>query len=199
MPANLNEIYNNANVKIVGDCQLIFDANGTVTVKRAGVADVSYATLLLTIHVTGKVKTAGTVDGRVTVGATDDIEISGDLRHENRADDVLGMVSQNNIVLNVSSSSVADKTIDAALMSLNGSFYVQNYNSGVARGTLNIYGSIIQKNRGPVSTFSGNNISTGYAKNYIYDEKLINTPPPNFPTTGKIVSRSFVDNSAFSM
>lgn len=55
------------------------------------------------------------------------------------------------------------------------------------RGTLNLLGGLIQKKRGPVGTFNsttGQQLS-GYAKNYKYDPRMANNPPPFFPTTGR--------------
>ncbi len=52
---------------------------------------------------------------------------------------------------------------------------VQNYDVGGNRGTLTVTGAIAQKFRGIVR--SGSN---GYAKNYLYDERLRYTAPPKF-------------------
>ena len=52
--------------------------------------------------------------------------------------------------------------------------------AGIARALR----TIIQKARGPVGTISGGTISTGYAKDYYYDPRLADNPPPYFPTTG---------------
>lgn len=54
------------------------------------------------------------------------------------------------------------------------------------RNNLNLVGGIIQKKRGPVSTFNSSNVlQTGYNKNYIYDPRMADNPPPYFPTTGQ--------------
>ena len=49
---------------------------------------------------------------------------------------------------------------------------------------MKIMGGVIQKARGPVGTISGGVIQTGYAKNYYYDTRMADNPPPYFPTTG---------------
>jgi len=59
---------------------------------------------------------------------------------------------------------------------------VQNYDEGSSRGTLTVFGAIAQKFRGTVSTSSGGTVSTGYAKNYQYDDRFRNTAPPKFLT-----------------
>jgi hypothetical protein len=69
--------------------------------------------------------------------------------------------------------------IDAAIMSLLHSFIVDNYDCGKA-GKLTVNGAIVQKYRGPVGTGSGATVSTGFAKNYWYDDRLRYRSPPYF-------------------
>ncbi len=68
--------------------------------------------------------------------------------------------------------------IDAALLAINHSFIVDNYDCGSSLGTLNVRGAIAQKYRGAVGTSGG----TGYLKNYEYDERLHTIEPPSFIT-----------------
>jgi len=69
--------------------------------------------------------------------------------------------------------------IYAAILAVNHSFIVDNYDCGSALGTLTVWGAIAQLFRGPVGTGSGT-VSTGYAKNYNYDNRLQTTEPPYF-------------------
>lgn len=78
-----------------------------------------------------------------------------------------------------SSSSNCARSINAAILSNDHSFEVQNYNSGSFAGYLCVTGSIAQEFRGPVGTGSN---STGFLKRYSYDNRLLNSPPPKFPT-----------------
>ncbi|MGQ0825745.1 MAG: hypothetical protein ACT4OX_12110 [Actinomycetota bacterium] len=75
-----------------------------------------------------------------------------------------------------------DATINAAILSVNHSFWVQKYNSGKASnlGTLHVVGAISQRYRGPVGTTSGGSMYTGYAKDYVYDQRLQYLSPPKF-------------------
>jgi hypothetical protein len=98
----------------------------------------------------------------------------------------LGLYSRNVIV---GSGAPTNMEIDAVIMAggsstTDGSFYVSNWNTKTPTGTLKVTGSIIQKARGPVGTFSGAGITSGYAKNYWYDPRMADNPPPYFPTTG---------------
>lgn len=70
--------------------------------------------------------------------------------------------------------------IEAAILAINHSFIVDNYDCGSALGTLNVKGAIAQNFRGAVGTGGGSYWSTGYLKNYEYDERFKTTEPPSF-------------------
>ena len=104
----------------------------------------------------------------------------------NKRPGTLGLIARN---VTVASTAPQSLRIDAIMLAgsqttADGSFGVANYSSKTPTGTLTVMGSIIQKARGAVGTFSGGAIQTGYAKNYYYDTRLADDPPPYFPTTG---------------
>jgi hypothetical protein len=68
--------------------------------------------------------------------------------------------------------------IDAAILALNYSFIVDNWYCGAALGTISVTGAIAQKYRGIVGTFGSS--TTGYLKNYVYDDRLKYREPPHF-------------------
>ena len=76
---------------------------------------------------------------------------------------MLGLVADNDVAVYhpvngsgaTQAGSLTDPTIDAAILSLNHSFYVQNWATGAPLGTLTVNGVITQEFRGPVGTFSG--------------------------------------------
>lgn len=148
------------------------------------------------IYVQGTAQIEGTVRGQVTLGCNGDIRIMDnvvyytDPRTNPSSTDLLGLVSDQNVVMWDTSANldVGDETVMAAIMALNTSWTVRNYNTGSPRGKLIVYGGIIQKLRGPVGTFSSSTgqILTGYEKDYTFDGRLLDTPPPAFPTTGQI-------------
>jgi hypothetical protein len=74
--------------------------------------------------------------------------------------------------------SLENPVIDAAILSTNHSWIVDNYKCGKKLGTLTVWGSIAQFWRGPVGT-SGNG-GTGYIKSYNYDNRLADQQPPSF-------------------
>lgn len=65
-------------------------------------------------------------------------------------------------------------TIDGAILTLQGSFMVDNYTCGGAFGTLTVHGAIAQEYRGAVGTSA----PSGYLKNYNYDSRLSEILPP---------------------
>ncbi|MHB9035195.1 MAG: hypothetical protein ACYC64_00910, partial [Armatimonadota bacterium] len=107
----------------------------------------------------------------------------------NLAAGTLGLVANN---VTISSSAPANLEIDAVCMAGSqttaaGSFSVANYSTKKPTGTLTVLGGLIQKARGPVGTFnpSTGQTVTGYRKNYHYDPRLAQQPPPYYPTTGQ--------------
>jgi hypothetical protein len=67
--------------------------------------------------------------------------------------------------------------IQAAILSLQHSFIVDNYDCGNALGDLTVTGAIAQRFRGAVGTNGG---ATGFLKDYNYDDRLRYRSPPFF-------------------
>jgi hypothetical protein len=136
----------------------------------------------------------GKVTGRMSIVSEADMTIGGsityttDPRTTPSSTDALGLITKSDVW--VGPSAPNDVEIDAAIMATgqsstpgdSGSFSVVNYNSGLPRGDLTIYGGIVQKLRGPVGQTSGGVPSHGFTKNYSYDPRFINNPPPYYPT-----------------
>lgn len=170
------------------------------------------------IFVDGEVKslqanaTDGGVKGTYTLASNYDINITGNILYNTRVNnpdcfdvedgypdipDTLGLVTEKNIkiprYLPSTSTRVPDNIeINAIMMALGTSFYFQGFKDDI-KDTLTVYGSFIQKQRGPVGTFSANK-KTGYNKDYHFDARMnVNNPkfgevlPPYFPTTDKYV------------
>jgi type II secretory pathway pseudopilin PulG len=139
----------------------------------------------------GDVAVKGSYNTSVTIGAANDIVVNGDLRRG--ADAMMGLIAANFVrVYHPSAgrtgatcgSDVAGFTpiaqIDAAILALQHSFLVDNYDCGTPLGTLTVNGAIAQYYRGTVGTGNGVTTSTGYVKNYNYDDRLKFRSPPNF-------------------
>lgn len=136
------------------------------------------------------------VDGRYTIYSQQNIEIYDHIIYEDFRDifphntidnivvnqelidqmkssersDFLNIVANNSVIIKDKQKNMK---INASIYAFNESFYVQDYNEGDPKGQLTIFGSLMQNYRGAVGTFSGNNIVTGYYKNYIYDNKIL--------------------------
>ena len=99
-------------------------------------------------------------------------------------DDKLGLVAEGNVIVDDDGEyERVDRTICATIMALDTSFYVEDYRDHV-EGELTIIGGLIQAQRGAVGTFSGDNKTGGFSKNYIYDHRCTTAAPPWFPPTG---------------
>jgi hypothetical protein len=137
------------------------------------------------------VRLKGKVKGEYTIGSNkgdiyldDDITYNTDPRTNPNSEDVLGIVSKNNVIITENAANNKSINIDASIYCEAGSFGAQNYNSRPVSGIINLFGGIIQKTRGAVGTFSGSTITAGFSKNYKYDERLLLTYPPAYPGTG---------------
>lgn len=146
----------------------------------------------------GDVFIEGTLNGQLTVAAENNIDITWNLQYQGGigGDDLLGLVANNYVeiyhpVRCTSTSSTCNlayhsgsrfqnPVIQAAILSVNHSFRVQNWAYGAPLGTINLTGAFAQRYRGPVGTFSGGTIVSGYAKNYVYDQRLKYLEPPKF-------------------
>ena len=74
-----------------------------------------------------------------------------------------------------SGASNPNVTIDGAILTLQHSFFVDNYQcGGLPQGSLTIHGAIAQYFRGIVGTVG----ASGYLKNYNYDDRLSLILPP---------------------
>ncbi len=158
----------------------------------------------------GDVFVKGRFDGAATLAAENYIFVVGDITYVDAQEDILGLVGNNAVwvyspVNNVSANvqgnlenTNADRTIAAAILSVGHTFQVQNFNVGTFRGTLTVRGAIAQRFRGTVATTNNGKISTGYVKNYVYDERFKYKAPPKFlnPITTTYGVTTWVESAA---
>jgi hypothetical protein len=132
----------------------------------------------------------GNASGDVTVGADNDVIVEGNVTHNPGV--AVGLVANNFVRLyhpgsgNGASGSekpggtnLVSPEIDAAILAVNHSFQVDNWDEGPGPGTLGsitVKGVIAQKYRGTVGLVGG----SGYLKNYNYDPTLKYHEPPHF-------------------
>ncbi len=168
----------------------------------------------------GDVFLSGTLKGRLTIAADNNIEIVGSVLYQGGVggNDILGLVANNYVemyhpvdLVTTSGSTPAtaawcdagyleypnnsnnfycneklpggttaldNPTVDAAILSVNHSFRVQNYQYGDNNplGAITINGAIAQRYRGIVGLIG----TSGYTKSYNYDQRLKYQSPPRF-------------------
>lgn len=179
----------------VGNTTIVLQNNGTMLVTNP-VAGLTNAVTSLPSNGAlfvngGNLTVSGQLNGQVTLGTSEDVLLVNHVMYANdpeadpNSDDMLGLVAEKNVV--ISTAAPNDLHIRGSIMALTTSFTVENWWTGSPRGTLDIFGGIIQDRRGPVGTFnsSSGNLLSGYAKDYRYDTRLLNMTPPFFPTTGQ--------------
>lgn len=164
---------------------------GTVSLPANGIIYVDGIASAKGTSGNGDVYLSGTYSGRLTIAARNIIYLTGDVRYNNADADILGLIADNYIYINhfdkdrygwyrVDVASY-DIEIDAAIFALNHSFGFERYSEGPPKGTIKVVGSIAQRYRGPVGTFSwGGTIRSGYCKDYHYDPRMAYQTPPHF-------------------
>jgi hypothetical protein len=178
------------------------------------------------IHVNGTVGLSGLLVGRVTLRTTGTAVILDDIRYgtnpatTGRCVDVLGILSEANVVVadnmlnsqvdaNFTSNTAAnrrilddskDLTLHSVIMALNTSFRVQNHNAGATTGNIcngqNWGRGCLLLLGGLIQEARGpvgTTGGTGFIKQYTYDRCANLRPPPYFPTTGRYLDNRYME------
>ena len=132
------------------------------------------------IVVTGNVKPPVNAEGTPTTGATLGLIANNFVRVYHPLSGSRGTSSGSCSSATNGSEALSSPEIYAAILALNHSFIVDNYDCGAPLGKLNVYGAIAQLFRGPVGTSSGSSVASGYSKEYEYDDRLTVESPPYF-------------------
>lgn len=152
----------------------------------------------------GNVYVHGSYNTPLTIAAENDIVINGEITTPVNGEGipttngVLGLIANNFVRVyhpmpgrtshednecegaSNGAGSTPSINIYAAILAVNHSFVVDNYDCGAPLGKLTIHGALAQIFRGVVGIHSGPTILHGYAKNYIYDDRLQVESPPHF-------------------
>jgi len=143
----------------------------------------------------GTVYVKGTYKKSLTIAGEDELVINGELYPTNVASTLgsapsgtatLGLIASKYVRIyhectgGNNGTSLENPWIYAAILSTAHSFIVDHYDCGAQLGKLHIYGAIAQNYRGTVGTGGGFGGSTGYLKDYKYDERLATEEPPYY-------------------
>jgi hypothetical protein len=206
MPAqalNLRAASSSGGIRLQGNTTVVLNSDGTMNVtnskKKWSNKNMPLPANGALFVDSGTLTISGTLNGRLTAGATNDVIVPNTLvyatdpRANPSSTDTLGLISEQDVV--ISHSAPNNMEVDGSIMALNTSFMLDSWWVGPPKGTLTVYGGIIQDERGPVGTFNGFNGQkvSGYSKSYTYDSRLLNNPPPFFPTTGDYLILSWED------
>lgn len=198
------------------DVKMTFNANATLTFSMSinGGAWSSDTTVLLSTFAPngvlfvdkGNIYIKGTVDGNYTVvadqssgTATGNVYIDDDIVYESnplsnpQSDDMLGIVCSNNVLISDNLANRSNVNIHASLFAYKGGLGLVNENMPYS-GTLSVLGGVIEyqaRTTGKVG--SGGSLTNGYHEKVIFDERLMLTSSPYFPTTGSFEIVSWLE------
>lgn len=159
-----------------------FAPNGVLMVDNANLHIKGQVNGKLTISATGS---SGAAKGNVWVDSSVTYQTNPLL--DPSSTNMLGVVCDNDVIIADNSNNnnpVKGVQIHASILSKSGGLKAENYNTRPVAGTLTLLGGVQQNQRGPVGTFGGGGIVSGFQKNYRYDERLMIDSPPLYPTTG---------------
>jgi hypothetical protein len=135
----------------------------------------------------GDIYVSGSYSSPLTLSAANDIIVAGNLTNATDTNftgtasptgsATLGLVANQYVRVMHTCPQNPNVTIDAAILTLAHSFFVDNYscsNDPYPQGTLTVHGAIAQYFRGIVGIVNG----SGYLKNYAYDQRLGIILPP---------------------
>jgi hypothetical protein len=129
----------------------------------------------------GDIYVQGTYTTPLTIASADDIIVADNLQTTEDSSGnptgsaTLGLVADQYVRVQHDCTGNPAVTIDAAILTLAHSFFVDNFDCGGSRlGQLTVHGAIAQQYRGIVGQVG----SSGYLKNYNYDDRLAVILPP---------------------
>jgi type II secretory pathway pseudopilin PulG len=185
-----------------------FPSNGVIYVSNVSCAVTSYTPYNPSYTADsgcGNVYVSGNYTKSLTIAAENDVVIDGNLTTPTNAEGtpttgaVLGLIANNFVRVyhpltgsrsssygscgsskNNTSEDLTNAVIYAAILAVNHSFIIDNFDCGEPLGKLTVYGAIAQIFRGTVGTGNGTTVVSGYLKNYKYDDRLQVESPPSF-------------------
>ena len=149
------------------------------------------------IYVEEDVHVQGVVNGKVSIASDESIYIDDDIVYAgarnptpfepffftNIVTDSLGLVARDEVQI----TGTDTINIHASILVTDGDdgFNADFWNSDIGTPSINLYGSISQVRRGVVGRANGD----GFSKNYKYDTRFIDEPPPHYPYSAYTIAQ----------
>ncbi|MFH1413675.1 MAG: DUF4900 domain-containing protein, partial [Candidatus Omnitrophota bacterium] len=141
----------------------------------------------------------GTVqkDSGVTISSERDIVITDNVVYEQYNPDPLNAEGYTNLLgilswggnVRIGTSAPDNVNIHGVVMAPHGVFEVDSYRQGSPRGEATLLGGVITDFYGPFGTFDSGGQKSGYARNFIYDARMLaGMVPPYFPYLSNFIS-----------
>jgi hypothetical protein len=137
------------------------------------------------------VRLKGTVSGQYSVGCSgsnsnvfldDDIVYKKDPRVDPTSNDMLGIVSENNVLITNNAANQHNINVDASIYCEKGGFGAGWLKWLIDNGKINLLGGIQNYKRVQIGQIGAG----GFARSYKYDERLLTASPPGYPGTGQL-------------
>ena len=140
------------------------------------------------------VRISGVLDGMLTIGVNGDIEIVDDILYygstpgsgpDPDCDDMLGLIAagsaDGDIIVSYTAPNQSDCEIHAAMMALQKSLEVEDYQHHPPRGDLIVYGGVVVDLATPTGEYVDGVVVSGYLRDLHYDARMADESPPFFP------------------
>ena len=146
----------------------------------------------------------GVLDGQITIGANGDVEIWDDVLYEGSTpgagpdtdcDDMLGIVADGDIIISYTNPNKNDCEVHGVLMALDTNIEAEDYSQYAPRGEFVLYGGLLAEMKVQMGKYSNGACVNGYERDYHYDARLVRTPPPHFPMTGRYLVYSWEETT----
>ena len=164
------------------------EADTTINVNTSGFSRAVYSSQ--NVHV------EGTLSGKVSIGAGNDIYITNDVRYQtfppytkqengeiiHHSDDLLGLVANNHIEITKPSTGAGGEIdIHAAMIALNGAFKSSDWNKNASgKGVVRTFGTVIMN---ALELMTPGASGLGVYRRYVFDERFMDPTfrAPHFP------------------
>lgn len=144
----------------------------------------------------GNLYVSGTVNGKYTIGVgissgtgsgnvivEDDLVYRTDPIDDPNCQDMLGIISGNNLVIEDNTANHTDCNIHASILSMKGGLTVEDLNSFPPAGNIYLAGGLIGYQNDGFGVYSSGTLVHGFNLKLKYDERFMVTAPPFFPLT----------------